>query len=158
MIRLISLLLLVAFFYSCGKQSPVFTNSMELEKSVWGYEQDLNTEMEISDTIQLYDLTIDVVHSNEFDYQNLYLNIETTFPDGVVKTSSLSLQLADKSGNWIGNCNSDSCESSFNISENFKFRNLGKHRFKLQQFSRNEQLKGINKVSLHLYNVKEEKK
>ena len=105
---------------------------------------------------QKYDLALRVNHSLEYDYQNVYLQVETVFPDGKKTINPLSLNLADKIGTWLGKCGGDGCDITFSFQDDFRFQSLGKHEFSIGQFSRENQLAGISEIELLLFKAGEE--
>lgn len=143
----ISYLLLV--LSSCGP-SPIHSEKLELD-GVWEYDENLTSTISVTDTLSNYDLALKMNHSSEFYFQNIYVRIETIFPDGKKISEPLSLQLAKSKGQWNGKCGGESCEILFSLQDNFKFKNLGDHRFSIGQFSRDEKLKGINEIELMLF-------
>ena len=62
----------------------------------------------------------------------------------------VSLQLSDPSGNWIGDCNSQSCKTNIEIFSGAHFKNAGKYGLSIEQFSRDEQLSGIQGFQLKI--------
>lgn len=125
---------------------------MEISED-WSYDQKLTSTIKVVDTIKNYDLALKLDHSTSFYFQNIYLQIETVFPDGKKMSEPLSLELATSKGNWIGKCGSENCEIVFSLQDKFKFKKLGDHKFTIGQFSRDENLKGVNEIELLLFDA-----
>lgn len=117
----------------------------------WTYQDKLESTITVSDTLMNYDLALKLNHSKEFGFQNIYLDIETVFPDGKKIAKPLSLQLATSAGIWNGKCSGDNCEIVFSLQDKFKFKDLGDHKFTIGQYSRETALIGINAVELLLF-------
>ena len=147
----IALILLV---YSCGP-SIVHSDKLEIGNQ-WSYDDLLVSSYEVQDTIKKYDLALKVNHSLEYAYQNIYLNVETTFPDGKKISNPLSLNLSDKTGIWLGKCGSNNCDITFSLQDNFRFQSIGKHEFSIGQFSREDQLEGISDIELIVFEGRDE--
>ncbi len=122
----------------------------------WSYDDLLVSSYDVQDTMQKYDLALRVNHSLEYDYQNVYLQVKTVFPDGKETSNPLSLNLADKIGTWLGKCGGDGCDITFSFQDDFRFQSLGKHEFSIGQFSRENQLAGISEIELLLFKAGEE--
>ena len=138
-------------FSSCG---PAAIHSEKMETNgEWSYDNKLSSTIDIQDIDKNYDLALKLNHSQEFYYQNIYLQIETVFPDGKKITEPLSLDLANKAGNWIGKCSGETCEIVFSLQDNFKFKNTGKHQFTIGQYSRDRMLEGVNEIELLLFDA-----
>lgn len=141
---------LLIFLYSCGGQSIVHSDKLVIGEQ-WSYDNLLVSTYEAKDTTNRYDLALRINHNKEYDYQNVYLQVETIFPDGKKSKNPLSLDLANKMGTWLGNCSSNDCEIIFSFQDNFRFKSVGKHQFSIGQFSREDQLKGISEIELILF-------
>ncbi len=129
---------------------------MEIEGD-WTYQDKLESTITVSDTLINYDLALKLNHSKEFGFQNIYLDIQTVFPDGKKVSKPLSLQVATSAGIWNGKCNSKDCEIVFSLQDNFKFKDLGDHQFTIGQYSREDKLEGINSVELLLFETESRK-
>ncbi len=144
------IILIFGLFFTACQPNPIHSEKLEIDND-WLYQDQLKSKITVEDTIQKYDLALKVNHSKDFYFQNIYLNIETLFPDGNKKSEPLSLQLANRSGNWIGKCNKQDCETVFSLQDNFRFKQLGDHEFTIGQFSREEKLVGVNEIELLLF-------
>ena len=134
---------------SCGPK-PIHSEKLNVD-GLWDSGKKLNSTISVTDTTSKYDLALKMNHSSDFYFQNIYLNIETVFPDGKEISEAISLELATTKGNWIGKCRNEACEIVFSLQDNFKFKNLGDHQFTIEQYSRDKELKGINEIELLLF-------
>lgn len=150
-IHLLSILAFILFASSCNN-GVVYSHKETVDGSVWNYNQELLFELNGIDTSSYYDLVLEVNHSSEFSYENLYTRISTKFPSGESIKDIVSLQFADKMGNWLGNCNSSTCKTELLIQERFRFKEVGAHKISLENFSRNA-LEGINSLEMKLYTI-----
>jgi len=147
---------ILALLFSCNGPTVVHSDILDLGEQ-WSYEDRLVSSYEVQDTSQKYDLALRLNHNKEYDYQNLYLSVETVFPDGNKTSNPLSLDLANKMGTWLGKCGSNDCDITFSFQDNFRFKSLGKHQFTIGQFSREDQLRGISEIELILFESEEKK-
>ncbi len=140
----------VIALWSCA-ESPLFSEYHKVDPNGWHWEQEYQTELYVEDTLQLYDMVLELVHSDDFEYQNLYLQIETTFPSNRSVISQVSLELAGNNGMWTSHCRSGRCKIQFDLSKGFRFQEQGTHRFILKQHGRKTNLSGIFSLELMLF-------
>lgn len=137
---------------SCADQ-PFFTDRIELPADGWDYENQINFTIPVSDTSGRFDLLLDIDHSPEYLFQNIYLNIFTMLPDGSETSQQLPIDFADKIGNWYGDCNRSSCDLRVTLQERTYFNQIGDYRITLEQATRKNPLLGIESLTLSLINA-----
>lgn len=135
-------------------ETPFFEKQVDIPSSIWSYGNKPVYEVSIVDTANHYDLFLEVDHSIDFSFQNLYIKITTGFPKIEDKTEQLSIDLANKKGEWKGSCNNNDCVAKVYLLEGFKFADAGNYTFTLEQFSRQEKLEGINSLNLQIFESK----
>lgn len=143
-----TILLILTVFASCGP-TAIHNKSLDI-RGVW-VDDKLTTTIDISDTLEMYDLVATIVHQEDYGFENLYLKITTLFPDGVESSSPLSLELSNSMGIWNGKCSGNLCSLSFNLQKDFKFKSVGSYTFTIEQYSRVDSLPGIENMTLSLY-------
>jgi len=142
-------LISLIFLFGCNGPTIVHEDQMQLDES-WSYSQPFSTELDVTDTEALFDLAVEIKHSTHFGFENLYLLIGTEFPDGKFIEEPISLELADKKGNWQSKCRGENCQLEFFLQEKFKFKQSGKYKFTIGQYSRKEELEGILAIGFKL--------
>ena len=137
------------FLISCGdNENYIYQESKSINGSGWTYTDSLDFNFDIQDTSKVYGLILDIEHTTDYPFQNVYFNISTTFPSGKRLKQSLSSDLAEKSGQWYGKCSGKNCTASINLQEKAKFNEAGKHQINIAQFSRDSSLVGIKELRL----------
>lgn len=142
MATLIGLLLLTA----CGPDYH-FKESVDIPNDDWTYDQVLDFEFEITDTLQIYNLILDITHHKDYAYQNLYTQISTYFPSGEAISKTLSLELANTAGQWQGKCSGTYCTLRIPIQEGAYFNIPGIYKISLAQFMRSDPTRGVKNIS-----------
>jgi gliding motility-associated lipoprotein GldH len=145
---LIALLVLLTTF-AC-KENFYFESDKVLKADQWSYQDSLDFTFTIADTSNLYNIYLDITHSTEYPYQNIYLQITTQYPSGERIKERLPIDFADKTGRWYGNCDSEWCKLRVNLQGNAFFNSPGKHTITLEQNMRVESLSGVRELSLKL--------
>jgi gliding motility-associated lipoprotein GldH len=131
---------------SCGPDYIV-NQSYEISNSTWTYGDTLNFEIEVKDSLKIYNLFLDIEHSTDFYFHNMYVQIHTAFPSGKRISEQVSIELANKAGTWFGNCNEDWCTISIPIQSGAYFDAIGKHTITLEQYTRKDSLPGIRSIA-----------
>ncbi|PHN04021.1 gliding motility lipoprotein GldH [Flavilitoribacter nigricans] len=139
------LLLLSCVLWGCGSDY-LYERSYPIDSSNWTYADSLQFSFEIEDTLQVYNLWLEVEHSVDYDFQNLYTRIHTRFPSGQQLAEPLSLELADNVGRWFGDCNSKTCTLKIPIQEGAFFNQAGTYNITLEQFMRRDPIEGIRTI------------
>lgn len=143
-----SLLILACIWSSCGPQ-PIIDQHHEI-KEYWSYNEVHSFDLASMDTIETYDLILQLTHNEAFGYQNLYLNIKTIYPDNKTVEDIVSLELTDGKGQYLGKCRGSNCTTDIMLQESFKFKQNGRHVIEIQQYSRINKLKGIEGIGIQL--------
>lgn len=138
--------------WSCS-ESYVLEENFNIPNQSWSYKDSMLIKVPVTDTKQRYNLYLDVEHSPEFSYQNLYVRINTAFPSGERVSDKVSLELADDTGQWYGKCNSDNCILRIVLQENIYFKEVGDHQISIEQYMRQDALEGVNGLSFKLSKV-----
>jgi gliding motility-associated lipoprotein GldH len=132
---------------SCDKDYA-FTQLNTIPDSGWTYQDTLKYEFEVGDTSSLYDLYLEIDYSTSFAYQNVYVNVYTGNNIAAMKKTQLSLDLSNKLGIWKGDCSEENCVYLLPLQKSIFFNQTGTQLFWIEQFSRSENLKGIESIKL----------
>jgi len=90
-------------------------------------------------------IAIVINHSDQYEYQNLYLTISAKLNTESVYQDTLSVMLADDSGYWLGDCKSEQCAYTYAISNTGRIDEIS-----ISQFSRDSILMGITSIDIDL--------
>lgn len=143
---LLSFLLLLS---ACGP-NYVYEKSYGIEEEAWRYRDTLDFEFAIEDTSTIYNLWLEIEHSTSFSNQNLYTQIHTKFPSGDRITEQLSLELANKAGQWLGDCSADYCELRIPIQQGAYFDQTGEYQITVEQYMRRNPVEGVRSLAFRL--------
>ncbi len=116
----------------------------------WAYQDTLNFNFTITDTVARYNFYLDLVHSDTFAFQNVYLNLYTRFPDGHRLTKLRSFDLFDTQGATVGRCTGERCTLRTILQENAFFRETGDYVLTVGQNMRQSPLSGMYSIKLTL--------
>lgn len=139
-------------FSSC--QSHFFDNTKTVPNGQWAYQDSIVFEFDIQDKSKKYNVFLEVEHSKEYRFANLYTMLHITFPSGKKRNEQVSLELANTVGEWQGTCSGNNCTRKLPFMPNAVFEESGKHRIVLEQYNRTEPMAGINSFRLYIEEVK----
>lgn len=150
------LLLFVILLHSCGPDT-IYEKTYEISAGEWFYSDTLTYEVNIDDTLTIYNLYLDLEHSREYPFENMYVRIHTGFPSGERLSKQVSLELANEAGIWIGDCGSEVCEITIPIQMGAYFNQPGAYTFQLEQYMRRNPLPGVQSISLRIEEAEEKR-
>ncbi len=120
----------------------------EINEGEWPYEQVLSFPFTVTDTVSRYDIELQILHADNYAYQNIYIKITTTFPDSQKVSQTLPIDFADKQGRWYGDCRMAKCRLSVALQENAYFNQMGEYSIAIEQYMRVDPVEGLHEVSL----------
>ena len=129
MMRTLALIGTIVMFISCDS-SIVFEEYKSFENQNWNTDSAAFFNYSISDTISKNTIKIKLRHTVEYEFQNLFLFIETDVMDTV------ELMLANKDGMWLGSGIGDVREFEFDYQNVKLFSKKGIYSFKIEQAMR----------------------
>lgn len=107
----------------------------------------------IKDTTAAYQLYVLVRHNNQYNYNNLWVNLHTQSPDGTVSKAQYELPLATAGKGWLGTGMDDLYEHRIAltpINQNFFFKKSGDYTFTLEQIMREDPLENVFNIGLRI--------
>ena len=137
MIRTFALIGTIVMFISCDN-SVVFEEYNSFENQIWHTDSSIFFNYVVTDTSSKNTIKIKLRHTVEYEFQNLFLFIETDVMDTV------ELMLADKEGMWLGRGIGDVREFEFEYQNAKLFSKKGNFSFKIEQAMRYGETEKIN--------------
>ena len=134
----------------CGSK-VLYKESLVIPDAGWAYADTLEYRFSVSDTLQIYDLSLTVWHKREYPFQNVYVNVHTMFPGGEKLKERLSLEMMDsKESLWLGKCGRERCRLDIVLQEGAFFQQPGEYALLLEQHTRMDTLPGIEQIALQI--------
>lgn len=144
--------ILIISFSSCTKDY-YYEQSISINDATWSYSEPVKFEVDIDDPKKKYNLYFDIEHSTDFSFQNMYVQIHTTFPKAEKTSVPLSIDFMDDTGRWFGKCNSEQCKLRVQLKTAIMFKDPGKYTFEFEQYMRTEKLVGIHNLAFRMEEV-----
>lgn len=144
----------VIFFFARCSDKVFYEKIDTLKDEVWNIDSVLYYEFNIDDTMQYFNIYINIRNSIDFETQNFYVFMKTTFPDGYVAQDTLGCILSDAHGKWTGKGMGRIKDNRFLFKPNVRFPLTGTYRFEIKQGMRSDNVKGITNFGISLYHYK----
>jgi len=129
MFRIFILINIIFIFISCDN-SIVFEEYKNFKNQKWNTDSAALFNYYVSDTTNQNRIKIKLRHTVDYEFQNLFLFIETDILDTV------ELVLANKEGMWYGKGIGDVREFDFDYQQEKLFSKKGDYVFKIEQAMR----------------------
>ena len=141
--------LLLVMLQGCDKH-VYFTDERDVDETGWNMADAAVFDVDVDDTLQVFDFYIDVRNSVHFPKANVFFFINTTFPDGSVAYDTLECPLADVEGHWYGRRTGRYVDSRYVFRRHVIFPRTGLYRFEILHGMRDTNVVGMKSVGLRI--------
>lgn len=118
----------------------VYDQYKTIENGSWKWDDVGVFEIEMTDTISLHNVYLQVRHSVEYPKSNLYMFVHVKGPSGQLIKDTVNLVLAAPDGRWIGTGTGKLRELRLLYRKQIRFSESGKYTLYLEQGMRKAQL------------------
>jgi len=148
--RIIRILLFFSVFVllsSCETQT-VYSDYQQLDNGVWQVDDTLRFSFSQLDSLEQYNVYLNVRNDNNFAFSNLFLITELDYPNGETVSDTLEYEMALPDGTWLGKGLGSVKESKLWYRENIVFPDSGVYKLKvLHAMRQNGNVEGISKLN-----------
>lgn len=145
----IVLALAMIFFMACDN-TRVFEDNIEIPDHEWFQDKPVAISAEIEDTSLKYNVYINIRNAGYYRFSNLYLFVNTHFPDGRIQRDTVECILASPEGKWLGDGLGDIWDNRVLLKKGVFFRQPGTYKFELIQAMRIDPLPGIMDAGIRI--------
>jgi gliding motility-associated lipoprotein GldH len=152
----LALLLATFLIVSCNDKSE-FNQYNTLENSLWNSNNKIDFSFEVKDTISPKNLFINIRNNNDYEFSNLYIITELKFPDNSLVIDTLQYEMANASGEFLGDGFAEIKDNKLFYKESKIFPISGGYSLFIRQAMRKngevnaiENLKGIQEVGFSI--------
>lgn len=142
-------LLLLASFTACDG-SVFYDRQQTVDEHGWLPTECLDFDVEVADTLTVYNFLMAVRNSVSYPYSNTFLFINTTFPDGSMARDTLEFPLADATGRWLGKRTGRYVDTRYYFRRNARFPMAGTYRFTVSNGMRDSAITGMKNIGLRI--------
>ena len=115
----------------------------------WDKDKEYFFIYDIEDNSVSYNLSLEIRNNNLYPYQNLWLFCTEEQPEGLVLRDTIECILADDYGKWLGS-GITIYHLSVPLRTGYIFPHTGKYTFTICQGMRDDRLKGIEQIGVHI--------
>lgn len=142
-------LLLVTMLTSCDPSGFYEKNSL-VNSEGWSVSDKIPFELEATDSLALLNFYINIRHTTGYKYRNIFLFVDTFFPDGSQSRDTVEIILADPKGKWFGKGIGNIRANQVLLKRGFSFPLKGHYKFRIEQGMREPELMGIKDVGIRI--------
>lgn len=137
------LLVAILLLSSCDN-NLVESDHMEFTSAGWPLDKPAVFNITPPDTLQAYDVFINLRNTGEYQFNNLYIISQIKFPFGKTITDTLEYQMTDPQGRFLGAGTRDVFENKLWLKKGVRFRESGTYQLLLKQAMRkNGEVNGV---------------
>lgn len=139
--------LLMLLLLACGK-IPYYSETHAFADGTWGSGEMPKFSFEVKDSLDVYDMSFVLRLNTDYEYQNIWLLMHTTQPEGVMSTDTINILICDEKGKWLGKKSGANYTFTGVFALQHRFNTLGKHTIAIEHAVMNPLLKGVLDLSL----------
>jgi len=136
---ILALVALMLHVQSCDSEM-VYDEYKSTENGMWSWRDAIEFRADISDTVSLHNIYVQVRHTVEYPMSNLYMFVHVKSPSGQHLKDTINMVLAAPDGKWTGKGNSNIRELMLLYRKHSVFRIPGTYVFTLEQAMREPEL------------------
>ncbi len=126
LIQIFFLSLAIIGLKSC-ERGVVYSEFVTFQEQGWHQTEPAEFVVDVADTIAFYNVELFINTYKEYPYRNLYLFLETIYPNGTMSRDTLEFLFQTEAGRYLGKCNNTSCRNEYLFRQNLRFEHTGPH-------------------------------
>lgn len=139
---------LAVLLFACDSKR-YYENNLPIKNGVWNVNDKPFFEVKVEDTLKLFNFYINLRNNSSYEYSNIYLFLNTYFPNGEQSRDTIECMLADARGYWLGK-GTEIIEHQILFKRGVRFPISGVYRFEFEQAMRKDELEDILDIGLRI--------
>lgn len=136
-------------FTACDS-TRIFEDNQAIENSIWNAKKPIVFGVDITDTITTCNFYLNIRHAESYPFSNLYIFLNTKFPNGQLARDTVELMLQNQDGKWAGSGLGDIWDHQIRFKQNLRFPMKGHYEFSVIQAMQMENLPAIMEVGMRI--------
>lgn len=145
----VGLILFIVFIQGCTDTAVLDTNTAIANRN-WTYSEKIRIPVTISDATRSYNIYMNLRHTADYKYSNIFVLIHQTGPGMKPLTERKEFKLAYPDGEWLGSGSGNFYTYQLLFRENYRFPAKGTYVFVLEQNMRDNPLREISDIGLRV--------
>ena len=113
----------------------IYEENKKTQDGIWNINNPIGFEIEITDTAVPVNMYINIRNSGAYPYSNLFLFVNTVFPNGARRKDTVECILANETG-WLGSGLGDIWDHQILFRKNVRFPLPGNYTISFEQAQR----------------------
>ena len=135
---------------SCQDSNTIVDLNQQIANRNWSYVNKIRVPVIIADKSAGYNIFVNLRHTGDYKYSNIFLLIRMQAPGGKIVTERKEFKLAYPDGQWLGKGSGNLYSYQLAYKSKFLFPEGGKYLFEIEQNMRDNPLKEISDVGLRV--------
>jgi gliding motility-associated lipoprotein GldH len=140
---------IVGLFAACHPSNEVYYRFESIPHAAWDKNTEYKFDVEITDTLALYDVFVEVRNNNRYNYRNLWLFVSFKTPEGNMRKDTLNCELANEYGEWYGK-GRGLHTIVFPYDQSIRYPYSGTYSYIVKQGMRSDRLEGISDIGIRV--------
>ena len=140
-------------FVSCDPDR-VYDKFKDIDGGIWNRTETIKFDVQIDDTVSYNTVFVNTRNSGDYAFSNLYIFMNTIYPDKKVSRDTIDCVLANDEGKWLGKGLGDKKDCQFLLKKGVRFHKKGIYTFEMEQAMRVDKLKGIESIGIRIEKMK----
>jgi gliding motility-associated lipoprotein GldH len=149
MLTMMLSVMIILALSSCN-QDVLYDNTKRIPDNVWDQGEKVRFEVPVEETGNTYRFYLNIRHTTDYRYSNLYLFINSVFPDGNKARDTVECILARPDGKWLGKGITGIRDNQLLLRTALRFPEKGTYIFEFEQAMREGSLEGITDIGLRI--------
>lgn len=132
-LKIVFIILSLIFPLASCDPYMLYDEYSKTEGGEWKWSDKKTFEVEVTDSLGLYDIILNFRHTTNYPKSNLFVFVTTTAPTGDHRRDTVEVIIADERGKWKGNGFSDIKLVSREFRRAVRFLFPGKYIFEIEQ-------------------------
>ena len=141
---------------SCQDANLVADTNKAINNRTWSYINKIRVPVTIEDEKANYNIYVNLRHTSDYKYSNIFLLIGTQAPGGKMVKERKEFKLALPDGQWLGKGSGDLYVYQLPYKQKVKFDRKGQYVFEIEQNMRDNPLKEVTDVGLRVEKASDE--
>ncbi|HEY1025834.1 MAG TPA: gliding motility lipoprotein GldH [Sphingobacteriaceae bacterium] len=144
---------LISMLTACANNGAVIDTNQAIIGENWSYINKVRVPVTIDDEKAVYSIFVNLRHTGDYKYSNIFLLIHQVGPDGRRVTERREFKLANPDGEWLGSGSGSLYSYQLPFKDSYRFPQKGKYVFEIEQNMRDNPLKEVTDAGLRVEKV-----